>query len=58
MTTRRLPAVAFSLLTSVFLIAGIMTSPAHASPTPNTQGDDQPVSTNAPELHSSSSSTK
>lgn len=58
MTTRRLPAVAFSLLTSVFPIAGIMTSPAHASPTPNTQGDDQPVSTNAPELYSSRSSTQ
>lgn len=58
MTTCRLPAVAFSLLTSVFLIAGIMASPAHASPTPNTQGDEQPVSTNAPELYSSRSSTQ
>lgn len=53
---RRLPAVVVSLLTSTLLIAGIMTSPAHASPTPDSQRGDQPVSTSAPVLYSSRSS--
>lgn len=58
MKTRRLPAVVFSLLTSTLPIADIMASPAHASPTPDSQRDDQPVSTSAPVLYTSRSSTQ
>lgn len=58
MKHQRLTAMTFASLTSLLVLASFISPAAHASPGSDDHASDQPVSTNAPAIHSSRSSNQ